>query len=122
MAPAGYAATVSPWVDEQGADVKISTIIHNQGLTPVILRKHSTVGSVGLLEAATPGPKLFETEASPAPAGPTTESVIAQVAPQALPHTLPPSDWRCGPSGKPCATTIKAALSSDLERLKEFNT
>ena len=35
---------------------------------------------------------------------------------------MPPSDWRCGPSGKPCATTIKAALSSDLERLKEFNT
>ena len=134
-APAIFPALVAPWMDVGCGHAGVSTLIHNNGSEPLVVRRHQVVGTVTPITHWEAGPSLFQRVAwehqpgEPEAQGPSREAA----APAAFgtgavglagpdvdgpdPHyTLPDGDWRQGKDSK----ALRAIIRSDPARLAEF--
>ena len=72
-----FEAVVTPWMDEGTDWVGVSSIVHNTGVEPLVLRQNQVVGAVSVITDVERGPLLLQPEIAP------------QTTPEDLPvHTI----------------------------------
>ena len=62
LAPAMFEAVVTPWMDEGTDWVGVSSIVHNTGVEPLVLRQNQVVGTVSVITDTERGPRLLQPE------------------------------------------------------------
>ena len=104
LAPAMFNAIVTPWIDEGTDWVGISSIIHNTGLEPIILRTNQPVGTASVITNMDQGPQLLQTtattEAEPNEYSSLTMAAIQEQIVEGKQFRLPEGDWRKGQTGR----------------------
>ena len=113
-APAQFPALVEPWMEEGDAGVHVSTVFHNAGVEPVVIRKHTQVAWATRIKDWQAGPRLLEQHWNEADTTEQIGGVGLTTGPAE--YTFEEGDWRKGLSGK----EIVAAVLSNPERTQEF--
>ena len=118
-APAQFPAISEPWMDEEKGEVNVSTVFHNTGEEPVVVRKHMRIARATRVNQWQSGPRLLEGLEEDGAQQEGQSAVPAEIGGVALApsdYTFKEGDWRYGLTGK---EIVQAVLSSP-ERSQEF--
>ena len=111
LAPDVFEAVVTPWMDEGTDWVRVSSIVHNTGVEPLVLCQNQVVGTVSVVTDIERGPHLLQPEAT-SEATPedlpmhTISAIQAQIA-EGKQFLLPEGDCRKHKNGRQVIGHIK---------------
>ena len=99
-----FEAVVTPWMDTGTDWVGVSSIVHNTGVEPLVLRKNQAVGTVSVITDVERGPVLLQPGIAPQTTSEdlpmhTISAIQAQIA-EGKQFLLPEDDWRKHKNGR----------------------